>query len=32
MLIEEKYLSDYLAKGWIEYKGSREPEGLFEGE
>ena len=30
MSIEEKYLSNYIAKGWVEYKGDKEPVGIFE--
>ena len=30
MLVEEKYLNDFLKKGWVEYKGSKEPSGVFE--
>lgn len=32
MLIDKKYLNDFLEEGWVEYKGTKEPSVFYEGE
>lgn len=32
MLIDKKYLDKFLEDGWVEYKGSKKPSVIYEGE
>ena len=32
MLIDKKYLDKFLKEGWVEYKGTKGPSDIYEGD